>query len=142
MRCPGEIAGFIKANKVATVCYVKDALPECFNCLYACMPYGEGIVFKSSLSSLHSTVMQQTLPVAGTIYRSSESGLDNSGIQFHGNIVTGQELREIAQRVYYKRYPLGLVVPGELFVVLFDNLKYTKTIKGIRKKQQWERAMN
>lgn len=106
------------------------------------MPDGESIVFKSSLSSLHSTVLQPEVPVAGTIYRSAESGLDNSGIQFHGNIVTGWALREMAQKAYYKRYPLGLVVPGDLFVVLFDNLKYTKTIKGIRKKQQWERVMN
>lgn len=139
MRCPGEIAEFIKTNKVATVCYVKDQLPECFNCLYACMPDGDGIVFKSSMSSGHSSVMQEEIPVAGTIYQSSASGFDNSGVQFHGVIVTSETWRDIAEKAYYKHYPLGLLLPGDIFVVMFDSLKYTKTTKGIKQKRKWER---
>lgn len=142
MHYPEEISEFIKENKVATVCYVEDASPNCFNCLYACMPDGGGVIFKSSRSSLHSSAMQHDDPVAGTIYQSSKSGLDNVGVQFRGRVATGEALMDIAEKAYYKRYPLALLIPGELFVVMFDNLKFTRTTKGIRQKCNWERAMN
>lgn len=142
MLCPEEISKFIKESKVAAVCYVKDALPHCFNCLYACMPDGGGVVFKSSQSSLHSTALQHEVAIAGTIYQSSKSGLDNAGIQFCGRVVTDRTLKDVAEMVYYKRYPLALLIPGELFIVMFDNLKFTRTTKGIRQKYNWERALN
>ncbi len=142
MLCPEEISKFIKENKVAAVCYIKDALPHCFNCLYACMPDAGGVIFKSSKSSLHSTTLQHDVAVAGTIYYSSKSGLDNAGIQFCGRIVTDKTLSDIAEKAYYKRYPLALLIPGELFVVMFDNLKFTRTMKGIRQKYNWEKALN
>lgn len=142
MRCPEEISEFIKENKVATVCYVEGASPNCFNCLYACMPDWDGVIFKSSRSSLHSTAMQHDDPVAGTIYQSSKSGLDNAGVQFRGRVANGDAWRDIAKKAYYKRYPLALLIPGDLFVVVFDNLKFTRTTKGIRQKHSWERATN
>ncbi|HEY9176269.1 MAG TPA: hypothetical protein VIN07_01200 [Flavipsychrobacter sp.] len=142
MRCPEEISEFIRENKVATMCYVEEALPNCFNCLYACMPDGGGLIFKSSRSSLHSSAMQDNDAVAGTIYRSSESGLDNAGVQFRGRVAGDYTLRDAAEKTYYKRYPLALLIPGELFVVLFDNIKFTRTTKGIRQKNNWERAKN
>lgn len=134
-----EITEFIKESKVATVCCVKDGLPHCFNCLYAYIPGIQGMVFKSSGASLHTAMMQDEIPVAGTIYQSSKSGLDNTGIQFYGKAAISDEVMDAAEKAYYKRYPLALIVRGQLCAIVFDSIKFTKTTKGIRRKCTWEK---
>lgn len=135
-----EMQEFLGANKVATICYVNEGLPWCFNCLYAVLPGGEGIVFKSSGTSKHSTVMQHETPVAGTIYNASKRGLDNSGVQFSGIVTMDTRTIEIAEKAYYKRYPIGLLIPGRLFVITFTGMKLTQSSNGIKRKMHWEHA--
>lgn len=137
-----EICEFIGENMVATICCVKDGLPHCFNCVYAVCPGMRGIVFKSSRSSVHSGVMKKAVPVAGTIYRASENVLNNTGIQFVGRVVVDHQGGDDAEKAYYKRYPLSLLLPGELCIVIFDAVKYTSTHYGIRRKYSWDRKMN
>ena len=135
-----EILSFLCENKIATICYVKDGLPYCFNCLYAVIPEMDGIVFKSSKSSLHSRVPSGSA-VAGTIYEASKSGYNNTGIQFAGKLAVVSEASngyEAIEKVYYKRFPIALVIPGTLFCILLSTIKYTHTRNGIRHKLEWE----
>ncbi|OSZ77999.1 hypothetical protein CAP35_06940 [Chitinophagaceae bacterium IBVUCB1] len=141
METPKEISEFLCANKVATVCYVHNGLPSCFNCLYAAIPGVNGIIFKSSKSSLHSWEIHGSAPVAGTIYQASKNGYDNTGVQFNGTIATNAKTFEVAEKAYYKRFPIALLMPGQLFVVIFDSLKFSQTTNGIRRKADWQKAV-
>lgn len=125
---------FIKENKVATICYVKDLLPYCFNCLYAATPLNSGIVFKSSVSSQHFPLMQRGASIAGTIYHASEDGFENIGVQFNGRVSVDQSIFEAAENAYYKCYPKALLMLGQLCIVTFDAIKFSQTINGIRRK--------
>jgi uncharacterized protein len=135
-----EIRDFLCECKVATICYVKDGLPYCFNCLYAVIPEIDCIVFKSSKSSLHSRMHSGT-PVAGTIYQASKSGYDNTGIQLSGRLAVASEMADIyeaAEKAYYRRFPIALTIPGKLFSIMLSTIKYTQTRNGIRHKLEWE----
>jgi uncharacterized protein YhbP (UPF0306 family) len=136
------IQEFLGTNKVGTICYVKNSLPYCFNCLYAVIPGIEGMVFKSSKSSLHSQAMQNETPVAGTIYHTSKSGLNNSGVQFSGQVTMDHKIYELAEKVYYKCFPIALLIPGSLFIITFDTIKFSQTTNRGRRKMNWERAQN
>lgn len=136
-----EIQEFLRSNQVASVCYVMDSLPNCFNCLYTTLPGADGIVFKSSGSSLHSRVMQNETPVAGTIYHASNSGLNNCGIQFIGRVAANEDIHAVAKTAYYKRFPMALVLPGHLFTIIFSSIKFSQTTNGIRHKVNWERGL-
>lgn len=136
-----EIQEFLRTNQVATICYVIDSLPNCFNCVYTPLPDTEGIVFKSSGSSLHSRVMQDETPVAGTIYHASNSGLNNCGVQFIGRVAANDDMYAVAKTVYYKRFPMALVIPGNIFTIIFSSIKFSQTTNGIRHKLNWERGL-
>lgn len=133
-----EIVDFIATNKIATVCYVKNGLPFCFNCFYSNIPDIDGIVFKSFKSSQHAIDIYDGMPVAGTISLASKSGFDNAGVQFNGKIVIDDKIYRAAERAYYKRFPMALLMPGQYFTIIFDTVKFTQTVRGIRSKMNWE----
>lgn len=132
-----EIMEFIKESKVATICYVKDLLPYCFNCLYAAIPGKAVIVFKSSASSQHCSSMQHGACVAGTIYHASKDGFENIGVQFNGRVSVANSIFEAAEKAYYKCYPKALFISGQLCIITFDTIKFSQTIKGVRRKHSW-----
>lgn len=134
-----EIVDFVTANKIATVCYVKNGLPYCFNCFYTSIQGVEGIVFKSSKSSQHAIDIHDGMPIAGTISLASKSGFDNAGVQFNGKIVIDDKIYRAAERAYYKRFPMALLMPGQYFTIIFDTVKITQTVHGMRSKINWEK---
>lgn len=140
MKMQKEILDFLCTTKVATICYVNNGLPYCFNCLYAVIPGIEGIIFKSSKASLHSQQMQDDTPIAGTMYQAAPNGIDNTGVQFNGKVTTNNKISEIAKKAYYKRFPLALVIPGQIFVIIFDTTKFSHTKNGIRRKIDWQKT--
>ncbi len=137
-----EIAEFVNWSRIATICYVKNGLPYCFNCLYAVIPGTESIVFKSSKSSLHSPMMQDETSVAGTIYHASKSGFNNTGVQFNGKIVMNDEMYINAKSAYYKRFPMTLLMSGQLLTITFNTIKFSQTINGISSKMDWQRILH
>ena len=140
MEIQKEIEDFLITNKVATICYVKNGLPYCFNCLYAILPGAKNIVFKSSMSSMHGQEMRDETPVAGTIYFASQGSLDNAGIQFNGAVTGDHQICAIAKRTYYKRFPMALVIPGQLFIINFNSIKFSQTKNIIQNKVKWQRT--
>lgn len=130
-----DIFDFINSSRVATVCCVGQDEPHCFNCFYSFMYNHSCIVFKSAESSKHTGMLRVKPLVAGTIY--STSGMDNVGVQFNGEISYDKQLNKHATSIYYKRFPLAVVIPGSLYVVLLKCIKFTRTINGVRSKTTW-----
>ena len=135
-----EIIEFIATNKVAAVCGAENNKPHCFNCFYAYMEEENCIVFKSSESTKHMNILSKNNVVAGTIHSPDISIAKVQGIQFDGIIVSKNNNLFEAAKTYYARYPFALAVPGTLWIIRLNTIKYTNTVNGINNKLKWERA--
>ena len=133
-----EIMEFIKGNRIATLCCCEADKPYCFNCFYS-VPNEEGtLIFKSSESTRHMQIISTNNSVAGTIIASDISMNRIEGLQFEGRITdSAQGLKGSA--TYYSRYPFAVTVPGRLWTLEIDAIKYTKTVNGISTKKAWAR---
>ena len=134
-----KILEFISLNKTATVCCAEDNKPHCFNCFYAVMENEGCIVFKSSEGSKHMQILSENKLVAGTIISSELSLAKIEGVQFEGSVVEKEYLKMKAVKSYYLRYPFAVAVPGNIWVIELDAIKYTNTTNGIKHKEDWER---
>jgi uncharacterized protein YhbP (UPF0306 family) len=135
-----NIREFIDRQSCATICCV-DSEPYCFSCFYAIHPRQGLLYFKSSASSVHISMMKNNPVVAGTILPDKPSNLFIQGLQFKG-IAAGPEdpLTKHASWYYYKKLPVALVMPGELWTIQLLEIKMTDSGKGIIRKYTWSRS--
>lgn len=134
-----EIAAFIKANKVATICCVnEDIAPYCFNCFYTFQEKAHLLLFKSSVNSYHSKLLLKNYQIAGTILPTKLELLSLKGIQFSGRILydsfPGQVRPEIS---YHKAYPFAIAKPGQVWCIQLEMVKMTDNTRTFGKKTEW-----
>jgi uncharacterized protein YhbP (UPF0306 family) len=134
-----EILDFISANKVATVCGCSDNVPHCFSCFYAILEEDGCLVFKSSGTTRHMQIFSENNMVAGTIVAAEISKTKIEGVQFEGMVAEKDELNFKATKAYYLRFPFAVTVPGRIWVIRLNNIKYTNTTNGIKRKAEWTR---
>ncbi len=130
---------FIANNKFATVCCTAGNKPYCFSIFYAVLEEEGCIVFKSSENTTHMQIIAENNQVAGTIISSEISMSKIEGIQFQGTIENKDTIGLKAAKAYYLRYPFAMAVPGSLWVLELNSVKYTNTTNGIKHKKAWER---
>ncbi len=132
---------FAQKQKCASVCCIDEqGNPYCFSCFYA-FNSKEGLMyFKSSADSLHTKLMTVKREIAGTILQDSLNLLAIKGIQFQGLILPARHtLINDAEKYYYKKYPLALPMPGELWIIQLNSMKMTDNNMGFGKKIKWNR---
>ena len=134
-----EILEFIVNNKFGSVCCTSGNKPHCFSCFYAVLEEDGCLVFKSSENSTHIQIIAGNNQVAGTIISSEISMSKIEGIQFEGTIINKDTTTLQAAKAYYLRYPFAVAVPGRLWVLRLNAIKYTNTTNGIKHKKTWER---
>jgi len=134
-----EILELITHSKVATVCCSRDNTPHCFNCFYAVLEQEGCIVFKSSETTTHMQIISANSRVAGTIIASETSLTKVEGLQFEGAIDAANALAGPAARAYYLRYPFAVAMPGRIWILQLNTIKYTHTSHGITHKSAWQR---
>lgn len=134
-----DIAHFLATNKIATVCCSAENKPYCFNCFYALLEDEGNLVFKSSQSSRHISIISENSSVAGTIVASEITMAKIEGIQFEGAVIDMGVVNLRASKAYYLRYPFAVTVPGRLWVLELRSVRYTNTTNGIKRKLDWER---
>ena len=134
-----EILAFIVNNKFGSVCCTSGNKPHCFSCFYAVLEEEGCLVFKSSENSTHMQMIAENNLVAGTIISSEISMSKIEGIQFEGIIENKDSLGIRAAKAYYLRYPFAVAVPGRLWILELNTIKYTNTTNGIKHKKTWER---
>jgi len=135
-----EIAEFIEALKVATVCTSKDDLPYCFNCYYAFSASDGYLIYKSSFGTRHEKMLGENPNAAGTIIPEQIEVSTIRGIQFEGVLLADNfDLNVKAASLYYLKFPFAVAVPGKLYVIRLDRLKFTDNTRGFGFKQVWER---
>lgn len=136
------IVAYLNEQKLATVCCVDaDGFPHCFNC-YIGFDEAEGrLYFKSSPQSEHARILAHHRHVAGTILPGKLSPLDTRGIQFTAELLEESQFSAMrAARLYYKRYPFALAIPGNLYAMELKSIKLTETHNGLKKKWLWKKS--
>jgi len=136
-----EIVDFIAEQKVATIaCIDERNAPYCFNCYYSFIEQDGFLIYKSSFNTRHEAILKQNKQVAGTIIPEQIEVATIRGIQFEGALV--DETMEQAMKAsasYYLRFPFAMAVPGKLYLLQLDRIKFTDNTRGFGFKQQWQR---
>ena len=134
-----EILDFILHNNIASVCCTTNNIPYCFNCFYSVLKDEMCIVFKSSVDTKHIQILADNKLVAGTIIDSDINLARVIGTQFEGIHIENDKIAPKASKSYYLRYPFAIAMPGRLWILELNAIKYTSTINGIKHKLEWSR---
>jgi uncharacterized protein len=135
-----EIVSFINEQKVATVACVEGNKPYCFNCYYSFLEADGLLVYKSSFNTRHESILAQYKQVAGTIIPEQIDVATIRGIQFEGELLDeSMELTMKASASYYLRFPFAMAVPGKLYAIRLQSIKFTDNTRGFGFKQHWSR---
>jgi hypothetical protein len=63
------------------------------------------------------------------------------GIQFTGMMLAEENtLCRNASRIYHSKFPLGLAIPGEVWIIQLNQVKMIDNFLGRFKKYSWERT--
>ena len=133
-----EITDFISGNQVATICCCVDDVPYCFNCLYTVFEKDGYITFKSSSNTKHGDILMLNNKIAGTILPDSFNAAAIRGIQFEGIAMQEEEdSLAPAASAYYAKYPIAMAMPGKIWVIELQAIKFTDNSKGFGYKRAW-----
>lgn len=136
-----NILEFINKNQVATICFT-DSLnkPYCINCFYSFEETQAVLVFKSSYGTTHDAYIKTNNPSAGTIIADQIDLTKLKGIQFTGTILDQEQILKLKLNAcYIKKFPLSIAMPGYLWGIQIDYLKFTNNSFGIGNKTVWKK---
>lgn len=136
-----RIIKFIREQTCASVCCAdQHGSPYCFSCVYAYDSEENLLYYKSSDGTRHSEILLHHPAVAGTILPDKLNMLHIKGIQFEGIVIpAGHPLAKYASARYYKKHPLALSQPGNIWIIQLNFIKFTDGTLGFGKKITWKR---
>lgn len=132
---------YIQGQSCANVCCVDEkGKPHCFNCFYAYDSEQQLLYYKSSADTKHSSIILKNAAVAGTILPDRLNKLLIKGLQFEGEVLSfDHPLAKTASTFYHKKNPIALAMPGEVWTIKIDSMKFTDNSLGFGKKLNWQR---
>lgn len=138
------IIQFVETQTCASICVVgNDNSPYCFSAYYAFSATDGLLHFKSSPDTTHGKMIEQNPNVAGTILPDRLVKLTTKGIQFTGEILQENDLqKKAAANSYYKKFPMAIAVPGQVYTIQIDTIKMTDSTLGFGKKIHWTRKQH
>ena len=136
------IINFLQQQTSATVCCVDAAgKPWCFSCFYVFNADKGLLYYKSSPDTHHSALIKMNPVTAGSVLPDKLNKLLVKGIQFQGILLASDHpLTKHAAIQYYKKNPLAVAMPGEIWTIRIDHIKMTDSTKGFGKKIAWSRS--
>lgn len=136
-----NIVHFMKKQTCAGICCLDEkGNPYCFSCFYVFNPEKGFLYFKSSASSRHASLLNKSPYVAGTIQQDKLNTINIKGIQFEGKIVHADDIMlKQAIKKYHLKFPMAMVIPGEIWIIQLKNIKMTDSTIGFGKKIFWNR---
>lgn len=135
-----SIIDFLKTHRCANIsCIDNDGSPYSFSCFYAFNSKDGLLYYKTSGEAFHSQAMSQNRQVSGTILPDKLNSLAIQGIQFKGVVVSPGDPAAKSTNRYYKRFPFALAMPGEIWIIKLNWIKFTDNTKGFGTKIKWER---
>lgn len=138
-----RISQFIRQQTCLSCCTIgEQGQPWCFSAFYA-FDEDAGLLFvKSASTSRHGEYLMKNPSVAGTILPDKLRMLHIKGIQFDGILLASDhpDTRR-AYAAYHKRFPFSIAMPGEVWTLRLDFVKYTDNSLGFGKKLHWKREI-
>ena len=137
------IINFLSKQTCATVCSVdEEGKPWCFSCFYVFDPLQGLLFYKSSADTHHSVLLKRNPTVAGTVLPDKLNTLMIKGVQFEGVLLDAlAPAATNAAANYYKKNPLAVAMPGEVWTIQVDRIKMTDSTLGFGKKVKWSRKL-
>ncbi len=138
-----KIDEFITKQHCANICCIDEAgHPYCFSCFYTYDKENTLLYFKSSENTKHGNMMLKNRILAGSILPDKLNFLQIKGIQLQGRLIEkGNSLGLNASSQYYKQHPTALAMPGEIWVIQLDSIKFTDNTLGFGSKINWTRQV-
>lgn len=136
-----SIIDFLSKNQVATVCFTNELNhPYCINCFYSFIEDSAILVFKSSYGTSHDSYVKSNNCLAGTIIADQINITKLKGVQFTGKLLDEHEINNKKLNFpYIKKFPLSIAMPGYLWGVQLEYIKYTDNTLGIGNKIIWKK---
>ncbi len=114
----------------------------CFSFFYSFDADGGLLFYKSSTNTRHSIIIHTNPKVSGTILPDKLNFLAIKGIQFEGVVLPEDDpLTLHASTHYHKKHPVALAMPGQVWTIRLDHVKFTDNSLGIGKKLNWSRQV-
>lgn len=135
---PPDIVRFLNAQTCANICCIAaDNTPYCFTCFFYFDEEQSCIYFKSQMQTHHAALLEQNGRVAGTILEDTLNTLQLKGVQFQG-FAKRNSIFDIAPAMkYHARYPMAVAIPGEMWTLYFESIKFTDNSQGFGHKTHW-----
>lgn len=136
-----HIVSFMQAQTAATICCIDDHhRPYCFNAFYAFDESKATIYFKSQLMKTHhGPLLSEREHVSGTIVPDELDKVLVKGIQFVGRVQKNDIFDIQSAMHYHTRHPMAMAVPGEMWTIHVDYIKFTDNAMGFGHKLIWQR---
>jgi uncharacterized protein YhbP (UPF0306 family) len=136
-----NINDFIAKQTCGSLCCVdENGMPYCFSFFYAFNSTEGLLYYKSSDYTKHSTIIKANPVVAGTILPDKLNVLQVKGVQFEGIILSlDHPASKTASTHYYKKHPMAIAMPGDIWTIQVNNIKFTDNSLGFGKKITWSR---
>ncbi|MBK9660430.1 MAG: pyridoxamine 5'-phosphate oxidase family protein [Chitinophagaceae bacterium] len=136
-----SIKQFINKQTCVTVCCADEqGNPYCFSCFYAFDEKAGFLFYKSSMATRHSTILLNNSVIAGTILPDKLNFMQIKGIQLEGIVLSLDDPQaNHASSHYYKKHPMALAIPGEIWTIQINTIKFTDNSFGLVKKISWNR---
>jgi uncharacterized protein len=136
-----RINDYITLQSCANVCCIDDkGFPYCFSCFYAYNSNERLLYYKSPVDTQHSKIISTNPLVAGTMLPDKLNKLQVKGMQFEGIVLPlDHPLTKNAAAHYYKKNPVAVAMPGEIWTIQINSLKLTDSSFGFGKKLAWHR---
>ena len=136
-----KIIDFLKKQTSASIsCVNEQNEPYSFSCFFAFNSKECLLYYKSAASSYHSRILSLNPKVSGTIMPDKLNKLAIRGIQFTGDLLAEDDpLCKNAADIYYRKFPVGLAIPGIIYTIRLEQLKMTNNVLGMMEKLSWHR---
>lgn len=136
---PDNIRDFLSANRVATVCFNNDAgMPYCVPCFFVFDEQHRLFLFKSSHGAYHEDYIRMVADVSGSVLPEKMDPVKLKGIQFTGKTLPAAEIEGLRlEQLYYKKYPFGRIIPGYIWAIRPEFLKFTDNTLTFGRKTTW-----
>lgn len=136
-----RIVAFLEKQTCATIsCINEEQESHSFTCFIYFDKENECLYFKSSShSTTHGKILELNNKVSGTVLQDQLEVNAIKGIQFYGE-VKKNTIFDIQQAMkYHTKYPMAMAVPGDMWTVQLNYIKFTDNTLGFGTKIEWER---
>lgn len=136
---PKEIAKFLNEQTCVNIaCIDAENQPYCFTRFFAFDEKNKCIYFKSSDNTHHAQLLTENGISAGTVLEDRLNKAFLKGLQFQAFVRKSNADDSLASKIYHKKFPMALVVPGDIWVVEFKVMKFTDNALGFGHKIHWK----